>query len=348
MATNTYTTNTGRINKFKGELIAHAIPVEVLGIAGQNKKMPRNNGDTVIYRRYLPYGATTTNANTQNRMSVSAAAHITTEGVTPNADSLTPVDVTVQLAQYACLYAVTDKVVDMYEDDVPDEMKKQVGERMGLVREMIRYGALKAGTNVFYSGGTSRATVSGKITITLLRKMARNLLANHAKPVTGILSASPNYGTSAIEASYLVFCHTDCENDIRDLPGFKHTSEYGQRKPVHEMEVGSVDRFRFIVSPELASYADAATSVTASTYGLYTTTGTNPDVYPMIVVAEDAWGDVALRGSESLDPTWIPPGQKDKVDPLGQRGYVGAKFYAAATVLNNGFMAVGEVGVTNL
>jgi len=346
MAIQNYGLNAGRINKFKGEILAHAVPVEVLGITGQNKKMPRNNGDTVVYRRYIPYGASNTNANTQNRMSITAAAHITTEGVTPTADTITPVDVSVQLQQYACLYAVSDKTVDMYEDDIPMEMKQQTGERMGLVREMIRYGQLKACTNAFYSGGTSRTTVVGKITLPLLRKVARNLLSNHGKLITSILAPSANFNTAPVEAGYLVFCHTDAETDIRDLPGFVHVSEYGQRKVVHEMELGSADRFRFIVSPELAAYADAGGAVAGT--GLYSTTGTSLDVYPMIVVAQDAWGDVALRGMDSVDPTWIPPGQKDKNDPLGQRGYVGAKFYSAATVLNAGWMAVVEVGVDDL
>lgn len=341
-----YNTQTGRINKTKGEILAHAVPVEVLGIVGQNKTMPRNNGDTVVYRRWLPYGATSTNANTQNRPLASANAHITTEGVTPTADLLTPVDVSVQLQQYACLYSLTDKSFDLYEDDLPMEMKKQVGERMGLVREMVRYGALKSCTNVYYSGGTSRATVDESITDMLMAKIARNLLANHGKAITSILAPSANFNTAPVEAAFLVFCHTDCEYDIRGLTGFKHVSEYGQRKVMHEMELGSVGRFRFIVSPELASIPDSGAAVGAT--GLYSTSAANIDVYPVIIVAEDAWGDVALRGSKSIDPTWIPPGQKDKNDPLGQRGYAGAKFYSAASVLNNGWMAIAEIGVKSL
>lgn len=346
MATFNYNTPAGRINKFKGELLAHALPVEVLGITGQMKKMPRNNGDNVVYRRYLPYGATATDANTQNRPLVDATAHITVEGVTPTADTLTPVDVTATLQQYACLYAVTDKAVDLYEDDIPSELKKQTGERMGLVREMIRYGALKAGTNKFYAGGTSRGTVDEAITLNLLRKVSRNLQANHGKLVTSILAPSENYGTSSVEGAYLVFCHTDCENDIRNIPGFTSVADYGQRKPVHEMELGSVDRFRFIVSPELASIPNAGAAI--GTTGMYSTGGTLLDVYPVVVVSEDAWGDVALRGMDSVDPTWIAPGQKDKNDPLGQRGYVGAKFYSSAVVLNQGWMAVVESAVSAL
>lgn len=346
MSMQAYGTNAQRIGKVKGEIIAHAVPIEVLGITGQHKTMPKNSGDNVVYRRYIPYGATTTNANTENRPSASAAAHITTEGVTPAADSLVPVDVTVTLQQFACLYSLTDKTYDLYEDDIPAEMRKQVGERMGLVREMIRYGALKACTNVYYAGGTSRATVDETISENFLARITRNLRANHGKTITGILAPSGNFNTAPVEAAFLVFCHTDCEHDIRKLPDFVKVAEYGSRKPVHEQEIGSAGPYRFIISPELSSVADAGAAVGAT--GLYSTTGANIDIYPVIVTAEDAWGDLALRGGKSMDPTWIAPGQKDKNDPLGQRGYAGAKFYSAAKVINNGWMAVGEIGVTNL
>lgn len=347
MAIQTLNSPAQRIGKIKGEILAHAIPHEVLATGIGNKSMPKNQGEQIIYRRWLPYGAASTNQNTINRPAADYLAHLTQEGVTPTADVLAPVDVTVTINQYSCLYSVTDKMVDLSEDgaDIPGEMKAQVGERMGLVREMIRYAALKGCTNVQYSGGTTRATVDGKLTLAELRKMARTLKANHSKMITSVLSASPNFATAPVEASYLVFTHTDVENDIRDLPGFKSTAEYGQRKPIHELEIGSVEGFRFILSADLAPVTDAGN--TAAGTGLETS-GTKVDVYPVIVMAKDAAFDVALRGKDSLDPTWIPPGTKDKNDPLGQRGYVGAKFYSAAFVANGGWMGVIEVGVTDL
>lgn len=344
MAQFEYASPAGRINKLKGEILAHAVPAEVLGMTGMQRAIPKNNGKTVVYRRYLPYGAAATNYNTINRPSASPAAHVLTEGVTPTADTMTPQDITVTLNQYGCLYQLTDVVSDTYEDDVPAEMKKQCGERIALVREMIRYGVVKACANVSYAGGSSRDTVDEKITLTMLRRVSRNLQANHAKKVTGILAPSANIATQPVEAAYLVFVHSDAEADIRDLAGFKTVAEYGTRKPVSPYEIGSCENFRFITSPELAPYSAAGAAI-AST-GL--SGNTNIDVYPFIMVGEDAWGQVALRGADSIDPTYIPPGTKDKSDPLGQRGYVGAKFYMNATLLNEGWMAVVEAGVTAL
>lgn len=335
-----------RIAKFKGEILAHAIPKEVLAITGTMKKMPRNHSDTVVYRRWLPYGGTVGTAASINAVSADPVAHQTTEGVTPDADSLTPEDRTVTLKQYSCLYMYTDKVAELYEDDVPSEMKVQTGERMGLVREMIRYGVLKGCTNKFYAGGTSRATVDESISKNLLRRVTRSLKGNRGSMITKVMAASPNYNTAPVEAGYLVFCHTDCESDIRDLPGFVKCAEYGSRKQVHECEIGSVDSYRFVVSPELSAIPDSGAAIGST--GLVSTSAANVDVYPMIVVAADAWADVALRGMNSFDPTHIPHSQKTKDDPLGQRGYVGAVFWSASFIQNDGWMAVAEVGVSDL
>jgi N4-gp56 family major capsid protein len=345
MAIQNYDTQDPRIGKLKGAMLKHAVPKEVLGITGTQHKMGKNQSDTVIFRRFLPFGGTTADATSINQWVVDENTHLTNEGVTPPADTIVPQDITVQLNQYSALYMYTDKTADLYEDDIPSAMKKQCGQRMGLVREKVRYGALKGCTNLFYAGGTSRATVDETISLGLLRKVTRSLMGNRCDMITEILSPSPNYNTTAVEAGYLVFCHTDCENDIRELPGFVECASYGSRKVMHECELGAVDRYRFIISPELSPITDSG--ATASGTGLVTS-GTNVDIYPMIVVADDAWGDVALRGLYSFNVSHIPHTQKDKNDPHGQRGYVGAMFWCAPFIQNDGWMAVVEVGVTDL
>lgn len=346
MAGATYDNPAQRIGKIKGEILAHAVAAEVLGITGMQRALPKNQGQEIIFRRWLPYGATGANFNTINRPSADPTAHLLVEGVTPSPDSLVPQDIPARVRQYGCLYQLNDWVSDTYEDDVPAEMKKQCGERISLVREMIRYGALKACTNRFYAGATDRTGVDEKISLNLLRRISRNLQANHAERVTGILAPSINISTNPVEAAYLVFVHTDAESDVRDLNGFTKVAEYGQRKVVSPYEIGSVENYRFITSPELNPYLGAGAAVGST--GLYSAGGTNVDVYPFIVVGENAWGQLSLRGGDSIDPTYIPPGTKDKSDPLGQRGYIGAKFWMTCVLLNEGWMAVAEAGVSSL
>ncbi len=351
MTMQTFALTPARLNKYKGQILSHAVPAEILCKQGRQIEMLNNNSDTYVARRWLPYGATAQNANTTNqffgngtgdRGNLIVQAHLTQEGVTPLPESITPQDVTVVMQQYSCLYGFTDKTFYLYEDDIPKEMITQVGERLTFVNELIVYGALKACTNQFFGGiGTTRATVNGGLTLGLLRKIAKGLAANHAKMVTKVLSASANYGVTAVEAGYFVYVHTDMEPDIRDLPGFTPTALYASGTPM-PMEIGKCERFRFIGHPDLPSFQDAGAAVGAT--GLSSTTGTNIDVYPLIVCGKEAWSQISIRGKESMKPVYLPPGESSKADVFGQRGYAGSMWWKAVLVENNGWMAVANVG----
>lgn len=345
-----------RIGRVKGEILSHAIPREVLGLIGDTRPMPKNSGDTVIYRRWLPVNATAASPNTffvstetGDRTQTLATQYLSSEGVTPNAETLTPQDITVTLNEYTVLFGYTKRTADLYEDDVPAAMKTQTGERLALVRELVRFNVIKGCTNKFYGGtGTTRATVNGKPTLKLLRKITKALDLQHTDKITEILSASPKYGTSAVEASFFVFIHTDLKPDFRDMAGFVPVAKYGSMTTVSPYEFGTIEEFRIIASPELVSIINAATSVTAATYGLTSTGSTYPDVYQMVVAGRDAWGDIALRGTKAIDVHDLKPGQIDKNDPTGQRGYLGASTYYNAVLLNSLHMAVAEVGASVL
>lgn len=345
MALHLYGTDQARIGKFKGEVLKRAMLREVLGITGQQKKIPPNNSDTVIYKRYLPYGGVDNQFMSAGGDAAYVLQHLTTEGVTPSADSITSVNVTAVLQEYAAVYGYSNRTDELHEDDIPKEMENQLGDRVGLLREMVRFGALKACTNVFYGGtGSSVGTVNGKVTASLLRSIKRGLENSHADMVTDILAPGSGFNTSPVEAAYLVFCHTDVESDIRDLNGFTPVAEYGNRKVVHPREIGSWESYRFITSPEL-TYRPAAGALIGAT-GLKG--NTNIDVYQLIICGENAWGQVALRGNESLFITKKSPKDIDKSDILGQRGYVGGRMYFDCTILNDGWMALAHVGVTDL
>lgn len=351
MAVQSFTMTPARLGKFKGQILSHAVPMECLGRTGRQIPMPKNSSDTYIARRWLPFGATATSASSQNqffqngtgdRGNVIVQQHQIAEGVTPSPDSLIPLDITVVMQQYGCLYGFTDKTYDLYEDDIPKAMIEITGERVTFVNEMIIYGALRACTNQYFGGaGTSIATVAGPITLGMVRKIAKNLQANHGKNITSVLSASNKYGTDAVAPGFVVYCHTDLEPDLRDLPNFVPAEKYATGTPM-EGEIGKCERFRFITTPDLPSIQDGGAAI--GTTGLYSTTGINIDVYPFIVAAEDAWGQVAVRGMNALDPTYLPPGEKSKSDPMGQRGYCGTIWWKAVMIENQGWMAVGFVG----
>ena len=349
MAEQYYDTAPGRINKILGAMLKHAMHTECLATSGRIRTMPKKKGDTIIFRRVIPWGATDTDHNTFNRPAVIVQEHQVQEGITPEADTVEFMNVSVTPLQYACLYKYTDKTADLHEDRIPAAMVQQTGERMGLLREMLKYGALKACGNRFWAGKVAgRANVASKITVQELRRVDRVLRANHARFITRILTTTPDVDTRRVEAGYVAYCHTDLTHDLRQLgDDFTKVSNYGERKLVHrDCEEGTVEKFRFVVSPELRPYKNAGADIGAT--GLLSSGGAKIDVYPIIIVARNAWADLVLRGMDSMDVTHLRPGQRTKSDPLGQRGYIGSIFWNAPFIENDGWMAVLEVGVTDI
>ena len=54
MTMQTYALTPARIDKFKGEILKHAVPQETLCRMGRQVRMPKNSSKTYIARRFLP------------------------------------------------------------------------------------------------------------------------------------------------------------------------------------------------------------------------------------------------------------------------------------------------------
>ena len=333
-------------------MLEHAQPITVLGDFGTQREMPQNSTDTLVFRRTLPFGASTAGTTIENTSryvgtpDITASNFVLAEGVTPNANTISFQDVSVQLQQYGVLFKYSSKVEQLYEDDIPGEMVKLTGETLAEVMEMVRYGVLKACSTVIYANGSSRSAVNTAISLNAIRKAARTLESNRSRRVTSRLAPGVNFGTRAVQPAYVVFCHTDAVSDIRNLPGFTRVEEYGSFKPIHDREVGACEDFRFISSPLLKSFLAAGASVGSS--GMLSVGAANVDVYPFIIIGEDAWGQVALKGMSAIKPVVLKASQTNHANPLGQFGYVGASTWFATVRLNDAFMARIEAGVTAL
>jgi N4-gp56 family major capsid protein len=332
-------------------MLEHAQPITVLGDFGTQREMPMNSTDTLVFRRTLPFGASAVGTTIEGSQryagtpNIDATNFVLAEGVTPNSNTISFQDVTVQLQQYGILFKYSSKVEQLYEDDIPGEMVKLTGETMAEVMEMVRYGVLKAGSTVIYANGTTRAGINTTISLNAIRKAARTLESNRCRRVTSRLAPGVNFSTRAVQPAFIVFCHTDAVSDVRNLPGFTRVEEYGSFKPIHDREIGACEDFRFISSPLLKSFL-AAGSGTLN--GMLSIGTANVDVYPFLVIGEDAWGQVALKGMSAIKPVVLKASQTNHANPLGQFGYVGASTWFASVRLNDAWMARIEAGVTAL
>lgn len=329
-------------------MLEHAMPIIVLGKFGDQREMPQNSTDTLVFRRTLPFGAISTGTGIGSGQyigtpNITPGNFVLSEGTTPNSNTISFQDVSVTLQNFGILFKLTSKTESIYEDDVPAEMVKQTGETMAEVLELVRYGVIKAGTQVIYGNGSGRTSVNTTITLNKLRAATRVLESNRTPLVTERLKASVDFNTTPIQATYLVFVHTDAKGDVRNLPDFTKVEEYGSYKPVCEREFGCVEDYRFIASPLFTPFLGAGS---ATLNGCSSVGGSNVDVYPFLIVGASAWGQVALKGMKALTPTVLKAKDRNHANPLGMFGYVGADTWFASVRLNEAWMVRGEFGVT--
>ncbi len=343
MSEATYDLPGQRIGKQLGMILKHAIRKTVVEGSGEIYKAKLNAGDTVVFRQVVPYGAT---AATPNTFSVTAASHLMQEGVTPPVDSLTVLDTSAQVQKYGALYGYTERQKSLGEDDIPAWMEEQLGERLGSVREEVYIGALQGGTNRFYAGGTTRATVDEVLTLNLMDRITRSLEGNHAEYVNEVVKATVVWGSQALEPSFINYTHTDARADIEKIAGYIAVKDYGSMAKVHAREIGAVGAHRFVLSADMPKTADGATGGTLGS--LKSTGGTYADVYQMFTVAKNHWGHVAFRGLDTIEYHNIPVNKVDKSDPTGERGYCSGTFYDCGLVTNHGWGAVTEFAVSAL
>jgi N4-gp56 family major capsid protein len=87
-------------------MLEHAQPITVLGDFGTQREMPQNSTDTLVFRRTLPFGASASGTTIENSAryvgtpDITASNFVLAEGVTPNSNTISFQDVTVQLQQY--------------------------------------------------------------------------------------------------------------------------------------------------------------------------------------------------------------------------------------------------------
>lgn len=311
------------------KMLAHAQPQIVISKFAQATPMPANKGQTIKWRRAVPWAPATTPL---------------TEGVRPNSQQLSYQDVTATLAQYGAWAELTDVIADTHEDPVLNNMMELSGEQAAETREILDWGVLRGGTSVFWANGSARNAVNTPVNITKIRAVVRFLMAQRGKKITKIQDGSIKVGTKPVEAAYVALCHTDVVADLRAVPGFTPVAEYGSRQLLCEFEVGCIEDVRFVATPLLAPFADAGGS--AGT--MISTTGTAADVYPIVFLAQDAFGTVPFKGKDAVHPLVRNPGKPEKGDELGQTGSVGWKMWHVSKILNQTWMARLEVAVNKL
>lgn len=299
--------------------LAHAQPVLMLEKFARVETLPKNKGTIVKWRRFVPFEVNTT---------------ALVEGVTPAPNQLQFEDVTTMVEQYGGWTNFTDVIQDTHEDNILRSITEGMAEAASQVKESIIWEEITGGTAVIYSGdATQRSEVEDVIQPGDLIAAQRYLKANRAKPITRMLKASPNVATEPVAPAYLAFGHSNLEPDFRALPEFVVREKYSNYSVVSDYELGKFQDIRVILSPQLPPLLGAGGDPT----GVLSANGVAADVYQIVIVGQDAFGVVPLKGMDSINITVQNP-KATYEDPLAQRGFASWKMWYVAVRLNEEWM----------
>ena len=291
-------------------LLERAIPALVHDKWGQRRPIPKNNSDSIKFRRWNALPTATT---------------ALTEGVTPAGSQMSVTDVTATLLQYGDFTILTDKVNMMVEDNVVKESTDVLGEQGGQTVDEVTRDDLMGGTAVIYVGGVAdRASVAGKVTDAELKQAIKLLKGQNAKMFTTTITGSVKVGTAPIRKAYVGIVHTDTTETLEGITGFKGTEEYASQTLIDVNECGAYKNIRFVETTVAKVFAGAGAG--------------SVDVYASLILGKDAYGVVSLRGQKNIQTIVKPLGSAGTADPLNQRASVGWVAWTVTKILNNNWM----------
>lgn len=299
-----------------------AIALQTFRKWGQKRPLPKNKGKVIRFKRWGSLAPATTPL---------------VEGVTPIGSKLDYTEITATIEQYGDWLPVTDQVLMMSIDPFLTEASEQLGEQEGETLDLLMRNSLLAGSNVLYSGtADSRAAVVAKIATTDLDLAIRTLKLANGRRIAKQVSPTTSYGTTPIRAAFVAVVSPYVTHDLEALAGFVPVEKYPTGSGVMEGEIGAYKGIRFVETTNAMCFEGAGGVPAAGVK----TTGTKADVFPMLIFAEDAYGEVPLAGASHglIIKVHGSHDNNDTSDPLNQRGSAGWKAFWTSKILNDAWI----------
>jgi N4-gp56 family major capsid protein len=285
----------------------------------QAKFVPANNGvKTMFAFRYRNLRPATTPL---------------TEGTLPAESNVIREKIDYTIAQYGA-YTTYSDVVDLFDvDNVKSQFTDILGDQAALTGDVVIRDIVCAGTNVIYANtATSRALVGSgaqKLTVANFELAVLKLKNARAKKIKGVVDGSVKIGTKPIRSAYVCIVHTNVVPDLRLLTGWTNVENYAFSKDLLEDEVGSLGDIRFIENTNAQEIDQLGVTV-----------------YPCILLAEDAYAAVSVRGKKGTEMIFKPLTDGGIANALNQKGSVGWKMWCGAKILNELFLIRLETTAT--
>ena len=210
---------------------------------------------------------------------------------------------------------------------------------------VIRYGGDALAVADITGEGATPSLVSYKT----LQRLAITLIDNRTPKKTKIIKGSRMIDTATISDGFIMYIGSELQPVVEDMEdnfgnqAFIPVRKYADATNILNGEIGAVGNFRIVVVPEMQHWAGVGASVTTNPG--YRETGSKYDVYPMLVVGDEAFTTIGFQTSGNNTKFKIitkMPGEAtaDRNDPYGEKGFASIKWFYGFMPLRTERLAV--------
>lgn len=310
----------------------------------QKETKPQKQGLEIRHRRYERFPIVDTPIS---------------EGVSPAFTTIDQTTIKHTLQQYGSYVNTTDLMLAVSTDPLVQVITERQAQQCGETLDFLAYKVFRAGTQVKRAdnngsassarsditstvGNVNASTAQTSATTELFDTAIRKLEQQDAKKLREKLAASTGISTEPIRESYVGICHPDLRQDLEKVPGYVSVEKYSDASDIMEGEIGTIKGVRIITTTNAVPFKGAGNSTNV---GDAVKTGSNADIYPLIIMAQDFGGCATLGGVDSLRSKIVQP-RPSASDPLGQRGSIGWDTFYSCVILQDLYMYRLEVACT--
>lgn len=346
------TTLTGPVDVvFQQTLLRNAKPHAPYFVGSEQGELKEHRGTFTITWRRIENLTVSTTALTEDS---GTEAYPFRAGT---AASITDYDATA--SKYGYVYFLTEEADLINFNGQTEKLVETLAIVQGRTFNQLQRNILEDNATLIYaSGGSSDGDVADIVSDNLLASAVNTLQRNSAVKLKQTSTGSTIVGSLPQFQGFAVLCHSDVEEDIRNLPSFSGVEQYASHAPVYDGEFGSVlsGRGRCISSEDASidtGAGGAAGNEVRSTSG-------SADLYTVVVLGMEAHGAVGL-GVDMVKEEYtagdrLPAmqlishgrGSGGVMDPLNEAMTLGVKGWHGGAIINANWVRGIRVAASRL
>jgi len=324
------------------------------------QSMPKNMGKTMKKYHYLPLlddanindqgidasGATTANGNlygsSKDVGTITGKMPVLSEtGGRVNRVGFKRKELEGSIAKFGFFDEYTEESLNFDTDaDLAMHINREMLSGANEMTEDLLQIDLLNSAGVVKFGGTATDDIevdeTSEVTYGDLLRLSIDLDNNRTPKQTKIITGTRMVDTKTLPGGRVMYCGSEMQPllegmvDLHGNAAFIPVEKYAAGGTVLNNEAGMVSKFRIVIVPEMMKWEGAGAD--SSTNATHFATGTNFDVFPMLVVGDSSFSTIGFQTDGKTVKFKIKhskPGTPESYanDPYGETGFMSVKWY---------------------